>query len=496
MNRGSPISLPQVTSFVDGAYLPVAGDPMEVIGPADGVPVALLYPAEPDEVIAAVGSARRAFDAGHWRGAHLATRQAALCSVADRMEQDLELLATLETRCNGLPIVQAKVMVQRAAATFRFFAEFAGQNAEQLYRQEQGYITMVAREPCGVAALISPWNAPLLLASMKIAGAIAFGNACVLKPSEQTPLSLQHLMTIIGEAGVPAGVVNMVNGTGAVTGRALVEADGVDVISFTGGTETGRSVMAAGAARIRPVATELGGKSANIIFADADLARALDGALFSAFFNNGQACLAGSRILVQRKIADQFIADFIARSRAIRVGDPMQADTELGPVISAAHRQRILNFLDGAQSGGCTVLTGGSNAGRDRGFYLDPIAVLAPHNRLRVCQDEIFGPFATFLTFDTPEEAFAIANDNAFGLASYVWTKDLSLALASMRALRAGTTWINTPLMRDLRAGFGGFGDSGIGRESGRGSMEMFTQEKATIIGDGTTPIFRLGAAA
>ncbi|RVT90971.1 aldehyde dehydrogenase [Sphingomonas crocodyli] len=488
------MQLPHVTSFIGGLSIARGDDPMPVIGPAAGEPVAMLHQADAGEVGLAVASARDAWQ--NWRNVSVAARQTMLRRLADMIEANLDILAELETRTMGLPIRQTRMMADRAAGIYRFFAEFAGQHPEEMYRQERGYTTLVAREPVGVVGLISPWNAPLLLSSMKIAGALAFGNTCVLKPSEQTPLSLQRLMELITASDIPPGVVNMVNGTGPVTGKALIEHAGIDVISFTGGTATGRTVMAAAAQRLRPVATELGGKSANIVFADADFERALDGTLFAAFANNGEACLAGSRILIQRSIADRFLAAFIDRTKAIRVGDPMNPATEMGPVISAAHKARILAYLDQAQHSGCKVLTGGGDAGQAKGFYLDPIAVLAPSNRLPVCQDEIFGPFVTVTLFDTEDEAFAIANDSPFGLASYLWTGNLGTAMRGMRAIRAGTTWVNTPLLRDLRAGFGGFGDSGVGRESGRGSLQMFTQEKATIIGDGTGFIPRMGVSA
>ncbi len=482
-----------IASFIDGADITASGRLLDVINPATETVVARVVEADAGEVDRAVQAARKAFEGGPWRRAATAERQAALRRIARGMVDDAEELGRLETLTTGLPISQTRFMILRAAGVFEFFADFIGQYAEQLYRQEKGFMTLVAREPRGVAALIAPWNAPIFLSSVKIAGAIGFGNSCVLKPSEQTPLSLQRLMRIIAAAGVPAGVVNMVNGSGAVTGAALSAHPDVDVISFTGGTETGRRISAAAAARLRPAATELGGKSANIIFADANLERALDGALFSIFAHNGEACLAGARILVQESIAEEFIAKFVARARAIRVGDPMDPKTELGPLVTAAHRDMVLSYIDIAQSEGATLLTGGRRDGV--GCYVDPIVVRAPSNGLKTCQDEIFGPFATILTFRDADEAFSIANDSCFGLVSYVWSDNLNVAMRATREIRAGTTWINTPLMRDMRAGFGGFKDSGVGRESGFGSLEIFTDMKASIIGDGTTFIQRLGVS-
>jgi acyl-CoA reductase-like NAD-dependent aldehyde dehydrogenase len=481
-----------VTSVIDGAELPAGdGKRLSVVNPATEAVIAELVEADAAEVNLAVDAARRAFAGGTWRLAATAERQEKLHAIAKAMIADTIELARLETLTTGLPILQTRMMVGRAAAVFDFFADFIGQYAEQLHRQEKGFLTMIAREPRGVAALISPWNAPIFLSTVKIAGAIAYGNSCVLKPSEQTPLSLRRLIGIVHAAGVPAGVVNMVNGSGGVTGAALVAHREVDVISFTGGTETGRHIAGTAARNLRPAATELGGKSATIVFADADQERALDGALFAIFAHNGEACLAGARILVEDSIADRFIARFVERARAIRVGDPTEPTTELGPMVSAAHRDRILSFVDLAQAEGAELLCGGRREGT--GFYLDPIVMRVASNTLKVCQEEIFGPFATIQTFKTAEEAFAIANDSNFGLVSYVWSSNLTIAMRAMREIRAGTTWINTPLMRDMRAGFGGFKDSGVGRESGWGSMEIFTEMKATIIGDGTTPIAKLG---
>lgn len=480
-----------VSSFIDGAEQRSTGRLMEVTDPASDRLVAKLAEADADEVDRAVTAARRCFETGTWRTSATDERQAALRRIARGIVDDADELARLETMTTGLPIAQTRFMMLRAAGVYEFFADFIGQYGEELYRQEKGFLTLVAREPKGVAALIAPWNAPILLSSIKVAGAISFGNSCVLKPSEQTPLSIGRLMRIIAAAGVPAGVVNMVNGSGAVTGAALVDHPDVDVISFTGGTETGRYISQAGARRLRPVATELGGKSATIVLADADLDRALDGALFSSFAHNGEACLAGSRVLVQDSIADQFITRFVERAEAIRVGNPMHPATEVGPVVTAAHRERVLSFIETARLEGGELLTGGRRDGA--GCYVNPIVVRAKDNSATVCQEEIFGPFATLLTFHDLDEALAIANDSTFGLVSYVWSGSLEVSMRAMRDIRAGTTWINTPLLRDMHAGFGGFKNSGVGRESGWGSLEIFTEMKATIIGDGSNPIARIG---
>jgi acyl-CoA reductase-like NAD-dependent aldehyde dehydrogenase len=489
----------EFASFIDGDYLASpTGPELEVLNPASEELAAIVREADAAEVDKAVAAARRAFDRGPWPTLPVSKRQEMLLRIHDIVAAHIDELSELECRNTGLPIRQLRgFQVPRAAQNFRFFAEFIGQSAEEVYRQEDGYLTLVTRDPKGVAALIGPWNAPLALSSMKVAACIAFGNTCVLKPSEQTPLAIARLMELMTEAGLPDGVVNVVNGRGAVTGRAMVEHPDVDVVSFTGGTETGRAIMASAAKGPKAIAMELGGKSANIVFADADYDRALDGALAAIYAGNGEMCLAGSRILVQRGIADRFIADFVDRAVRIGIGDPMDMATELGPIITRRHMDRVLSYVDIARDEGCELLVGGRRgAAFNKGYYIEPTAVLAPSNRARVCQEEIFGPFATFQIFDTAEEAFRIANDSVFGLVSYVWTSDLNVALRASKTIRAGTVWINTTLMRDLRSAFGGYRQSGIGREGGKGCQALYTEEKSTIIAMGNTHIARFGVGA
>jgi acyl-CoA reductase-like NAD-dependent aldehyde dehydrogenase len=288
----------------------------------------------------------------------------------------------------------------------------------------------------------------------------------------------------------------MVCGRGAVTGDALVRHPEVDLVSFTGGTATGRTVMATAGSGLKPCSLELGGKSANIVFASADLERALDGALLSIFSNNGQQCLAGSRILVERSIASTFIDAFIARTAQLKIGDPMDAATEIGPLAFRAHLDRVLSYVDVARSDGAKLLIGGARAaGFDRGFYMQPTAVIASDSRARICQEEVFGPFATFLVFDDLDHALAMANDSRFGLVSYIWSEHMPTVLRASRALRSGVVWVNTPMVRELRAPFGGVKESGMGREGGQSSMQFYTTEKTTAIPAGSVPMARLGLA-
>jgi 5-carboxymethyl-2-hydroxymuconic-semialdehyde dehydrogenase/aminomuconate-semialdehyde/2-hydroxymuconate-6-semialdehyde dehydrogenase len=475
----------RVTSFIGNMFLqPSSGRLLPVIYPATEQQVSEVEEADAAVVDRAVAAARNAFDHGPWPRMPLEERQALLRRVAALIRANAEELAYLECLNSGIPMRHlANGQIPRAAMNFEFFAEFIGQGAGQVYTQDRRYITFVTREPVGVAALIGPWNAPLALTSMKIAGCIAFGNCCVAKPAEQTPLAVARLMELIREAGIPAGVVNMVNGRGQITGDALVKHDGVDLVSFTGGTSTGKTIMSAAGASLKPCSLELGGKSANIVFASADFDRALDGSLLGIFSNNGQQCLAGSRIIVQRSIAKDFIAAFVERTKNLKIGDPMDPRTEIGPLAFRAHLDRVLSYVGVAAADGADLLVGGQPApGFDRGAFMQPTAVLAPNNRSRICQEEVFGPFATFLTFDDHAEAIAIANDSRFGLVSYVWSQDLMTAMKASREIRSGVVWVNTPMTRELRAPFGGFKDSGMGREGGLSSMHFYTGEKTTTI--------------
>lgn len=470
-----------VTSFIAGeaAALRTGGHDLPVIDPASEDTIALLREADADEVGQAVAAARAAFDHGPWPRMDVNERKDLLFAVRDALRARADELVALEVAASGIPIAHCRGQIQRAARNYEFFAEVASTLAGETYSQARGYLTFVTREPRGVAALVAPWNAPVALASMRIASCIAFGNTCVLKPSEYTPLAVRRMVELLHEAGLPPGVVNLVNGRGSVTGEALVAHPGIDMVGFTGGTATGRAIMAAAGRNLKPCILELGGKSANIIHESADLDRALDGALAGIFSNNGQQCLAGSRILLQRSIADGFLERFVDRARRLRIGPPADPATEIGPLAFAAHFERVLSYVDVARAEGARLLTGGRRApGFARGYYMEPTAVLAGGNDARVCREEIFGPFATLLVYDTLDEAIAIANDSPFGLVCYVWTRDLDAAMRVSREVRAGTVWVNTPMMRELRAPFGGYKQSGIGRELGTFGFEAYRQVK------------------
>ena len=485
-----------ITSLIDGE--PVSrsdGFRIPALDPATEDTLCLLREADAAEVDRAMRSARSAFPG--WAATATDRRNDILYAVHDRILAHSAELAELEARTTGLPIGGVRVAVARAAANFRAFAEVASTLSGESYTQHPDYLTYVTREPKGVAALIAPWNAPLALASMRVATCIAFGNTCVLKPSEYTPQSVHRMVELMYEAGLPRGVVNVVNGRGGTTGQALVSHDEIDMVGFTGGTGTGRAIMAAAGHNLKPAIMELGGKSAAIVAADADLDQAIDGTLLGIYANNGQQCLAGSRIFVQRSIADRFIAGFVERTRRIRIGDPLAETTEMGPLAYAAHRDHVLSFLDVARSDGAELLCGGDRpAGFAKGYYVEPIAVLAPSNETRVAQEEIFGPFATIILFDEIDEAIAAANRSDFGLVSYVWTSSLAVAMQCSKRIRAGTVWINTPLMSELRAPFCGYNQSGIGRDGATSSADFFTELKTTIIPTSTLSLKKLGGGS
>jgi acyl-CoA reductase-like NAD-dependent aldehyde dehydrogenase len=457
-----------------------SGESFSTYNPATNRELGCVALASPADVDAAVRAARDAIDAGVWSRAPVAHRKKVLLQIADRIEAHREELALLESLDTGVPIAQTGGRhLARTISNFRYFAELPGHATGELVQSEDTHLNLIVREAVGVIGVLSPWNAPLALSSMRIAAALAFGNSVVVKPAEQAPLTASRLAEIVAETDLPAGVWNLVQGPGLPTGAALAEHPGVDAIALTGGTATGKAVMRAASASLKKLSLELGGKSANVIFSDADWERALDGALIGIFSNNGQQCLAGSRILVEANIYDRFIEAFVARANHIRLGDPLDPATEVGPLVTETHYQRVMRFIETGRAEGATLHAGGERpAHLPEGNYLRPTVFGENLSATCLSREEIFGPVATFKRFETEGDAIALANDSAFGLAGYVWTRDLERAHRVSSRMRAGTVWVNTPLHRDIRAPFGGIKDSGFGSDGGPYGLEFYTNLK------------------
>jgi len=427
-----------------------------------------------------VQAAKRAFPA--WSATGAEERSRILLKIADLIERNLDELARIESEDNGKTIALATRMdIPRAVANFRFFATAILHQSSEAHLTDQRALNYTLRQPIGVAGLISPWNLPLYLLSWKIAPALAAGNTCVAKPSELTPLTANRLAELSLEAGLPPGVMNIVHGYGAKAGAAICEHPDVPLISFTGGTVTGAKVAAAGAPLFKKLSLELGGKNPNLIFADADLDDAIATSIQSSFANQGEICLCGSRIFVERTIYDQFVERFTAATRALRIGDPSDPSTDVGALISEAHLQKVAGYLALAKAEGGTIVTGGNRVERP-GFFLEPAVITGLGCECRVLQEEIFGPVVTITPFDGDEEAIRSANSTRYGLSATVWTRDLQRAHRVAAALHAGTVWVNCWLLRDLRVPFGGMKESGVGREGGFDSLHFFTEPKNVCV--------------
>lgn len=485
----------QVNSLIDGKETLGEDGSWDLVYPATEEVIASVSATSPDQVNNAADIAYRTFKSGEWSKLTLDQRQSTFRKIADLIDQNADELAFLQTCETGIPYQQFRGMhVARAAQNFRFFADVASTLSGQTYTQTGRYLSLSVEEPIGVGAIIAPWNAPIALASMKIAACMITGNSCLLKPSEQTPYSLYRLVELMIEAGIPAGAIHLINGTGPGAGAAMVEHPHVGAVNFVGGTDTGRRIMQSASKGLKKLSLELGGKSANIITDEADIEAAIDGSLLGIFAGNGEQCLAGSRILIQRNIADKFIEAFKARAGNMIVGDPFSPDVELGPLAFRAHYDRVLSFVDkAAEDGGELLCAGGHPDPQTGGLFTSPIIARATSNSDRICQDEIFGPFASIILFDTLDEAIEIANDSEFGLVSYIWSKDVQTIMTAAMQIEAGTVWVNTPMTRDLRAPFGGYKNSGIGRDGLPGSVELFTEQKTIMLPTEALTLPKLG---
>ncbi len=475
-----PSVVPSVVgNWIGGKSVPTAdGRTLDDFNPATRIKIATIPRSAKPDVDAAVAAAKAAQP--KWAATPLAKRCAILTKAADIMESRAEELAQLETLDTGKPITQSRsIDIARAIRNFRFFAEFALAEKREEHPMD-GHLNYTVRAPVGVVGLVTPWNLPLYLLSWKTAPALAMGNGIVSKPSEMTPLTADALAKILLEAGLPPGVFNVVHGLGGEAGQALVEHPEVKAISFTGGTATGRRVAATAAPLLKKVSLELGGKNPTIVFADCDLDATVTGVVRSAFSNTGQICLCGSRILVEKSIEKPFTKLLVERVKAMKVGDPTDAATELGALISPEHRTKVASYIDIATQEGGTILVGGKRpnlqGAHQAGAFLEPTILTGLAQSSRCVQEEIFGPVVTLQSFADEAEAIRRANGVKYGLAASVWSGDAPKAQRVAEALQSGMVWINCWLVRDLRVPFGGVKESGIGREGGRHSLDFFSE--------------------
>ncbi|MBB4929583.1 5-carboxymethyl-2-hydroxymuconic-semialdehyde dehydrogenase [Lipingzhangella halophila] len=471
----------------------VSGATFEVIDPVTNRPYASAAAGGPDDIDNAVAAARTAFTEGPWPEMPARERARVLYRIADAVQERGADLAHLESFDTGLPITQARGQAARAAENFRFFGDLIVGMNEDAYRVPGTQLNYVVRKPVGVAGLITPWNTPFMLESWKLAPALAAGCTIVLKPAEFTPLSASLWPGILADAGVPDGVFNLVNGIGEEAGAALVAHRDVPLISFTGETTTGRTIMRDAAPHLKGLSMELGGKSPVIVFADADLDACLDSALFGVFSLNGERCTAGSRILVERSVYEEFAQRYAERARNVAVGPPQDPATEVGALVHPDHYERVLDYVETGKREGRLLAGGGRPEHLSEGNYLAPTVFADVPRDARIFQEEIFGPVVALTPFDTEEEAIELANDVDYGLAGYVWTSDLRRGHRVGQSIEAGMVWLNSHNIRDLRTPFGGVKNSGVGHEGGTRSIDFYTNEHIVHVATGDVHVTRFG---
>jgi len=474
----------EILNYIDGAMVPLElGKTIDVYNPSNGQVYAHIPDSDTSDIEKAVQAAKNAFP--KWAATSITERHDILSKIADLIDQNLDLLAEAESRDNGKPLwLSKKVDIPRGSDNMRFFANAITQFSSESHEM-QGAINYTLREPLGVIGTISPWNLPLYLFTWKIAPALAAGNTVVAKPSEVTPLTAFLFSKICIEAGLPPGVLNVVHGLGHTAGAAIVEHKDVKAISFTGSTRVGKEIATIAAPEFKKLSLEMGGKNPNVIFADCDYDKMLKTTINSSFSNQGQICLCGSRILVERSIYDRFKTDFITLTKEMKVGDPFAEGTRTGAMVSKVHMEKVLSCIKLAKDEGGKILAGGERVfpeGKEKGYYIAPTIIEGLPSDCRTNQEEIFGPVVTMMPFDSENEAIDLANDSSYGLSCTLWTNDVSRSHRVSKKIHAGIVWVNTWLHRDLRTPFGGVKNSGIGREGGFEALRFFTEPKNVCI--------------
>lgn len=478
--------------FVGGEWCVGRGQLLRSVNPADGATIAEFHAAGLQDVEDAVSAGRRAASEPAWRNLLPHQRARVLHRIGDALEADVDEMSALQTLDTGKTLAETRALVMSAAGTFRYFAAALETMDETLTTPRGPYLSMSIHEPIGVVAAITPWNSPIASDAQKVAPALAAGNAVIVKPAEWTPLVSLRLAKICESAGLPRGLLSVLPGPGSEIGDALVRHAGVGKVAFTGGTVTGRKIAAAAAEKLMPVSLELGGKSPTIVFEDADREHAIAGILYGVFSSSGQSCIAGSRLFIQKTIYEDFLRELVARAAALRVGPPTDPRTQVAPLVAFSHRNKVAAMVDAAVADGAKVLCGGQiprGDMHDRGAYYPPTVLAGVANTAPICQQEIFGPVLVALPFTDEADLVRQANQSMYGLACGIWTRDFARAYAIARAVDAGTVWINTYKQLSIATPFGGFRDSGVGREKGRDGIRAYLQQKSLYWNLNSEPI-------